>query len=80
MYEIFYYRQVTTDDYLLGCFASVDIQKSVQILKPRNFCRAMLSAEYVCRTDNFLDRKTFLLSLTYFYGLKDKQYLGYFLP
>ena len=31
-------------------------KKCVQILKPRNCCRAMLSADNVCRTENFLDR------------------------
>ena len=37
-------------------------------------CRAMLSAEDVCRTENFLDRlDSFLFPLTYYYGLKDKQ-------
>ena len=30
------------------------IKKSVQILKPRKCCRAKLSAEDVCRTENFL--------------------------
>ena len=51
----------------------LDIKTSVQILKPRNCCRAKLSAEDVCRTDNFLDRLDNISSSSYFYGLKYKQ-------
>ena len=32
------------------------LKNSVQILKTGNFCSVKLSAEDVCRTDNFLDR------------------------
>ena len=52
-----YYRQVTTG--VLG------IKKSVHILKPRNCCRAILSAEDVCRTENFLDRLDNISSSSY---------------
>ena len=41
------------------------IKKSVHILKPRNCCHAKLSAEDVCRTDNFLNRLDNISSSSY---------------